>query len=219
MAGLSGQRGIATPAGMRMAAPAEGGLRRGTRWRRRRDVLAKQGLERRARDEPRAEACEMARWQLTVDHGDRLDAAELDETGEGHVRGVPLPAEHRLAEEHASEPHSVESSREPAVEPRLHAVRVALAVQLDVGGPHLWGDPRARARLAGRRAAFDDRGEVMIDPGLEAAIAQRLREAAGAAEIFRKQHRARIWRPPEHRLARRVPGEDAAAVGCEQPGG
>src|SRR5579883_349958 len=195
MAGLSGQRGIATPAGMRMAAPAEGGLRRGTRWRRRRDVLAKQGLERRARDEPRAEACEMARWQLTVDHGDRL------------------------GEEHASEPHSVESSREPAVEPRLHAVRVALAVQLDVGGPHLWGDPRARARLAGRRAAFDDRGEVMIDPGLEAAIAQRLREAAGAAEIFRKQHRARIWRPPEHRLARRVPGEDAAAVGCEQPGG
>src|SRR5262249_42888089 len=77
-------------------------------------------------------------------------------------------------------------------------------------------DPGAGTRGARRGAPVDDRGEVAVGRGAEAAVAQRLGEAARDAELLGEEYGARVGRPPEHRLSRGIPGEDAAPGGGGQ---
>src|ERR1700722_169136 len=69
------------------------------------------------------------------------------------------------------------------------------------------------------RAAADGGAECMIDSSRVWTIAQRLAQTVRALEFRRVQHHARIRRPPQYRLVRRIPGEDAAFVRRPQPCG
>src|SRR3546814_3483289 len=53
---------------------------------------------------------------------------------------------------------------------------------------------------------------------LPAAAAQAAPEPGRQAHPVGAEHHARVRRPPQDRLALRVPGKDAVGVGVEQPG-
>src|SRR6267378_974499 len=112
--------------------------------------------------------------------------------------------------------HPVQTTHQRAVAPDLYAVSVLEAVQLEVGGAHVGGDPGAGTCRARRSAPIDDGGEIAIHRVTEAAVAQRLGEAARAVKLLGEQHRARIGRPPQHRLTRRVPRKDPPPVRCDE---
>src|SRR2546429_3246408 len=71
---------------------------------------------------------------------------------------------------------AVQTAQELRAPPDLDAVGVPEAVQLEVGGTHVAGDPGAGACRARCGAAIDDGGEVPIHRVTEAAVAQRSEE-------------------------------------------
>src|SRR5579863_8021973 len=122
--------------------------------------------------------------------------------GERHLGGIPLATEHRLAKEHAAEPHAVESADQHLVAVSLDAVRVAQAMKLHIRSTHFPSDPGSRTAWPRGRTAVDDSREVAVDGSGEAAVAHRFGKAARAAEVLREQHGAGVGRPPEHGLTR-----------------
>ena len=160
----------AGPAPTARAASGSGTCSRSRRWN------AARGMVR------GAEARQVARGQLAVDDRDAVAQAHRDQVRERDLRGVALAAEHRFAEEHAAQAHPVEAADERAVAPGLDAVGVTQAMQLEVGGAHLGGDPGARARRARRGAAVDhrrrSRGRSRCSKPRVAQRLGRLRDAA-----------------------------------------
>ncbi len=75
----------------------------------------------------------------------------------------------------------------------------------------------------GAAGAGADHGlEVIVEADLEPAAAQSgpdfLAQRGLQLEVRHPQHHARVGAPPEYRLADRVPGEDAVAIGLDQGG-
>src|SRR5690242_17651093 len=114
--------------------------------------------------------------------------------------GIACAAEHGFSKKHTAEAHAIESTGERPGAPHLDTVPTPEAVQLEVSGTHLGGDPGAGARGARCGASVDDAREIVIDRECETAVAQRLGETARAMKLLGEEHRARIRRPPKHRL-------------------
>src|SRR5512146_1700523 len=117
----------------------------------------------------------MPRGELAVDHGDAVAPAHRHQMRERHFGGIAHPAEHRFPEEYAPEPHPIETADELAAEPRLDAVRMPPAMELEVSRTHLRRDPRAQAVGPRRGAAVDDTCEILVRRDGEAGIAQGFR--------------------------------------------
>ena len=117
-----------------------------------------------------------------------------------------------------SQQHAVQPADQSAVQTHLDAVRVTMRVKLAIRGAHFRRDPGARGVLAPRRAGIDHRGEVAVECHSKATISQRFGKAARAAEFRGDEDFARIRRPPQHRLAGRIPGKDPATVRGQEPG-
>src|SRR5690606_9899284 len=87
-----------------------------------------------------------------------------------------------------------------------------------VGLAHPPGDPGPVLPAPGYGGAqADDLGERGVGADHPAGAPQRAAEAGGRAEGLRAEHRPRVGGPPQDRLSLREPGEDAVAVGVEQP--
>ena len=100
-------------------------------------------------------------------------------------------AEHRLAEENSAQPDAVKPAYELAVAIGFDAVCIASPMQLAVGGVHFGSDPGADAARPRRGARLDHRLEITVDGRLEAAAAQRLRQAPRAMKLVREEDTAR----------------------------
>ena len=83
---------------------------------------------------------------------------------------------------------------------------IEMPVQFQIGGAHGFGDPGAVGVIARFGAALDDAGEIRVESDLKALLAQQFGQAARQVEFIRKQHRARVGRPPEQRLPVGKPG-------------
>src|SRR5579871_4326982 len=104
-------------------------------------MLPEQRLELAARDGACAEAREVARGQLAVDHRERVAPAHRHQVRQRDLRGIACAAEHRLAEEHPAEAYPVETAGELTLLPYLDAVGVAQLEEPQVRGAHLRSDP------------------------------------------------------------------------------
>jgi len=171
----------------------------------------------RARNLLGAELPQMMRDELGVEQTKAPQSEARHEMGERNLAGIAHAAEHALAEEGAADANAVEPADQLLRVPRLHAVGAAEAVELEIGCTHLGCDPGAGTRRARCRTSVDHASEIPVDREVETAVAQRLGETAGAAELLRKEDRARVWRPPQDRLSRGIPGKDAAAIGSDEP--
>ena len=81
---------------------------------------------------------------------------------------------------------------------------------------HGLGDPGAVGVITRCSAGADDGVEILIEGHLIALLAQQLAETARDVQFVGKQHGARVWRPPENRLALGEPGKAAMAIGLDQ---
>ena len=72
----------------------------------------------------------MRAGHLAVDHADVARPTLLDQTGKRHFRGIALPAEHRLAEEHLAQLYAVQAADQLVLLIGLHGVAESEFVEL-----------------------------------------------------------------------------------------
>src|SRR4051794_16039998 len=94
---------------------------------------------------------------------------------------------------------------------------IAKFMEFHIRGAHFRRKPGASGPKLGAAARADDVTEYGVDASFEASIANCLGQAAGHFHLRRRKYRTRIGRPPQDRLPTRVPREDSAPIGCEQP--
>ncbi len=94
-----------------------------------------------SRDLRRAEPEQMPRDDLAVKQIDIIEQHLPGKAEHGKFRGVVLAAEHRFAEENATDAQPVKSPDEPIKIPDFHRVSPAACVQLFVGGDHFGEEP------------------------------------------------------------------------------
>src|SRR5262249_84372 len=92
-------------------------------------------------------------------------------------------------------------------------------MQRGVGLDHGGRDPGPAFRILGTGAGTmpHNRLKTLVERYPEAARPKAALQAARDVEVFRKQHRTRIRRPPEDRLILVIPGKDSMTIGFEQP--
>ena len=158
---------------------------------------------------------------LAVDQGHAVVAGHADQQAQRHLGAIAHSREHGFAKHRLAQRHKVQAGHEFPVLPKLGAVGQASPVQFGVRLHDGWHDPAAmlsRPRL--RSAAGHDLRKVPIKHEFRAGqgepIAQRLAQRAVESERLRFQHHARIGAPPQHRLSRAVPRENALLVGLQQ---
>ena len=165
---------------------------------------------------PRLSRCGVAIWQSIIRNprAGSSSQSRLSATFEASrsMLNIDSPKNTR------AERHAVEPADQALAFPGLDRVREAEPVELEVGGAHLRRQPRAARPQLAAAARTDDVAERRVQPCHISAVAHRLGEAARDAQLIRKQHGARVRAPPQDRLTARVPGEDAASIGGEQPG-
>jgi len=155
---------------------------------------------------------------LRVDEVETPAFKFLDQRGQGDLRGIRVAMKHRLAEKRFAQGHTVEPADQCTVEPGLDGVGVAQTMKLEVGRLHLWGNPSALLAIPRHGGAGgDDLFENPVEGYFEHTLAHRLGQAARNFEIVQVQCQTRVRRPPKDRLVLGVPGENAQAVGRQQP--
>ena len=101
--------------------------------------------------------------------------------------------------------------------PCLEGVGEAKAVKFRIGCHHLFGNPRA---LFFSAAYFSAVVNHPIEGGIrriaKGARAHGSAQPAGEVYLVWAHDHARVRRPPEYGLARRIPGKDSLAVGQKQ---
>ena len=157
--------------------------------------------------------------QLPIEQGEPPAGQPRIQGRQRRAAGLGLQAEHALAEEGATQGHSVETAPQLAIPPRFDAVGMARAVQGQVGLPHLRRDPGAVLAGAGHLGAVPDhRLEGRVEAGLEGLVPQAPAGAGGEVQVAGPQQ-GPLWRgPPEQRILLTEPREDAAAIGLQEPG-
>src|SRR5699024_2692526 len=111
---------------------------------------------------------------------------QLDESDESDLRGIRAPVEHRLAREQATDRDAVEPADQLTVLPRLHRVRPAEAVQLQVGRTDRRRYPAVGASWIGTGRDHLLEGRVHPDLELRPGPAQ----GPGLAQAVERQHTA-----------------------------
>ena len=129
------------------------------------------------------------------------------------LAGIPLSAEHALAEERGTQRYAIKAADQRIVVPGLHAVGVPLPVQRAVGLEDGPVDPGFGPAPGTARAAAHDAGEIAVHGDPEAPSAHRAREPAGHVKAVQRDDAAGLGIDPEDitlRLALRH-GEEPAA--------
>ncbi len=138
---------------------------------------------------------------------------QVDQAGLGSVAG---PVKHRFTEKAPAQGDPVKPSHQPPILPDFHRMGITGLVQVNIGRDHLGHQPGAA--LAPIRSAGVNHGdEITVQAEPEPAAIEDSPQRPGHVQVPWKQHQARIRRPPKNRLARRVPGKDAVAVGQQKP--
>src|SRR5262249_46337528 len=153
---------------------------------------------------------------------DELDVEQLkaalaqvfDQADQRHLRGIAPAREHRLAGEQAADRDTVDAASQFVSGPHFEAVGVTAGVEFLVGPDQRRGDPAAVAWPVG--TAADDLAEGAIDGMTKAARAKRAQEPPRDVQLGQFEDAARVGRPPQERVFRSEPGEDAAAIGFQQ---
>src|ERR1700730_9535796 len=141
-----------------------------------------------------AQAGEVRRDVLDVEHKVAPLAQPGDQSCESHLRGIGLAVKHALRHEGPAQRHAVAPTRESSPTPGLHAVGLARSMQRAVDLDELLGDPRAfRAVAARAHHAL----EVGVDPDLEAAEPEPALERARDVEAVEGNDGPRIRAEPE----------------------
>ena len=111
----------------------------------------------------------MVRGHLTV-YAREAPAFDLfDQHHQRYLRRVGCAAEHRLAEEHASQRHTVESTDEPVLLPRFDRVSQAHFEQPYIRLRHLVRDPGAVLTGSRRGTPFHHLKEAAIECDADSA--------------------------------------------------
>src|SRR6185295_2253646 len=166
---------------------------------------------------PGPERGQVPRLLLAVDQRKLPRTKHCNEMRERHLRRIRLASEHRFAEEHSPDRHTIEAADELSAAPRFNRVRIAALVQIGVGIDDRRCDPGSRLSRPARRSARAYHGPkrgvggyrptLLLDP-----FAQRARDS----KLVDKEHHPRVGTPPEDRLIAAVPGEYSSAIGFEQ---
>lgn len=172
----------------------------------------------RSRNRPETEAGEVLGFDLAVQQRHVPFVKTLAQRGDHAFGGARFEAEHRLAEEGAPKADAVEPADQAFAVPGLDRMRVTQPVQLDVGAADRRHDPGAALAAAGQLCAVGDHGlEGAIGGHDPVATAQLAAEAARQVQGVGGDHHARIGAPPQRRLARREPREDALRIRAHEP--
>ena len=165
----------------------------------------------------RAESADMRRELLAINEVEVPGLKLLDESHERHFGCVINSRKHRLGKEGPSYCHAVQSADQATVLPCFHGMGVAEFVQACVGIQHFTRDPSSSFGMlrASPCALFHDSSKARIERDGEHSRAKASLEAARDMEFVRKQHGARIRRPPENGLIVVIPGKDALSIGFE----
>jgi hypothetical protein len=116
----------------------------------------------------------------------------LDQSGHGHFRCVAGEAEHRFAEEHATERHAVDATDQGRPLPGLDRMCVPEFVQQLVGVTHGRRDPGALGSQRPVAAMRNDRSKRAVDRDCVTAIAHAASQAARNMKLARSKHCPRI---------------------------
>src|SRR3954453_19178493 len=96
-----------------------------------------------ARDQLRAETEQMRGRHLAIDHVEITGNQFIAQTTQRNFRCIPFQAEHRFAEEDATDSNAVETADELSFTPGFHRMRVAQRIHGRVGGLHFRRQPGA----------------------------------------------------------------------------
>lgn len=160
-----------------------------------------------------AKPIEVVGVDLAIDQGDVPAQELLDDGDKGDLGGIRREGKHRFAEKGRSKRDTVKPPHKAIFLPCFDAVGDTSFVKSNIGLFHLVGDPRSI--LAGAwdmRAGFDHLGKGGVDAQSVSVFAQVLSQAAVDQQIGTPQHKARIGRIPQDRLAFAIPWEDPATV-------
>jgi hypothetical protein len=191
------------------------------------DRLPQMSQEIGAADRGGAERGQVAGFLLAIDQLDAVVSQEAHQIGQCDLGGVRAPREHGFAVEHMADAYPIKAADQFAVQPDFRGVREAGLVQPAIAIDDIVRYPGAGAGAARLGAGAHDGFEGRVEADFPAAVAlrsapalfeaaQRLAQAVGNAEIGGLEHHARIGAPPENRLAVRIPGENALAIGVQQ---
>jgi hypothetical protein len=152
--------------------------------------------------------------ELAVEQSEIADLEPSDEPGQRDFGRIARPAEHALAEECATELHSVEAADQLAATTDLDGMGVTGLVQRQHRALELPVDPRLLA--VGARG--DHRCEVVVVRDLEPPGTERAPERAREVEAIERQDRAVARLDPEQvgGLAAVGHGEDAGGITLQQ---
>lgn len=122
------------------------------------------------------------------------DLQPRDEPGERGLGGIGRAAEHRFAEESATEAHSIDPADEVAAVPAFDRMGVTRGEQAERGAFDIGVDPG----LGAVGAAVEHGGEVAVDGHRELPRAEPPRERARAMEAVQGNDRADAGLDPEN---------------------
>ena len=169
-------------------------------------------------DRSGAERGEVRGFHLAVNYAEIVSLQEFAQVGERNFRGVTGMGKHRFAKKGTPDRHAIQAADEFSVLPGLDAVRMPLAMQRSIGGDHAVADPGAILALArGLCAGLHHRREGRVETYFVLAVAQGFGQRAGNFQFTGQQHHAGVGAPPQNRVARGIPGKDAAPIGGKQP--
>src|SRR5947209_20079778 len=118
-------------------------------------------------DATRTEARQVRRLLLAIDQWAMVPPQQTHQSNERDLGGIGARCKHRLAEEHATDGHPVQSTDQLVALPCLHGVRHSETMQVAVRGRDLAGDPRAALARPRAGASGDDAAESRIHLQLE----------------------------------------------------
>src|SRR3546814_336627 len=159
---------------------------------------------------------ECSSYLLTIDHFKIPALQLLAQPVHCEFGCVACTREHRLAEEDAAQRDAVQPPDQLPVSPHFNAMGLTTIEQFHVGVAHVLAQPGAVATAALTTAGLQHRIECAIETECVVAPPDRFLEAVRDVELAWLKHGARIRTPPQHRLFRVVPGENALSVSADE---
>src|SRR5262245_32221543 len=165
-----------------------------------------------------AELAQMLGDELGVEQTEAARDQPRAQEHQRHLAGIARVGKHALAEKGAVERHAVEPADQAAADPGLHRVAVAGVEQIAVKAANAAVDPGGAPARAGHGTAVDHAFEVVIDPDLVAALADRARQALGDVHRIERQNAPLLrLNPIKGRVVATLGhGEYAASVGLQE---
>ncbi len=156
--------------------------------------------------------------ELAIEQDSARAEQRCHQPGQGHLRAIAGPAEHRFAAEHPVEPYPVKPAQQGTLVPALDRMRVTLLVQRDVAARNPAADPGFVSITSRLCTGFDYCGEGLIAGHLKGAAAQHFGQRMRTMKLVQRQHCTAPRLDPEDLRILACVGhrKDAAAISQQQ---